>query len=968
MTFGSIINTLFIGPLKLVFEILFSLAYSVTENVGLSIVMLSLAINVLVLPLYRCADAMQEKAQKREAELHDGIVHIKKTFSGNEKMMMLETFYKQNHYSPFSALSGAVSLLLEIPFFIAAYQFLSNAVYLEGTSLGPILNLASPDALIKIGSFKINVLPFLMTVINIIASVIFLKGAPLKSKIQLYAMAIVFLVLLYDSPSGLVFYWTLNNVFSLVKNILYKLKNPKRIVAYICSAGGVVFFGVAMIFFNFNQLFIIVSSVVMVLLQLPLAWYYLKSKIKFNKKEVEYTPNKKVFFIAVLFLAILTGLFIPSVFIADNPSEFVDMMSYLHPNWYLASAFCLSGGTFIVWCSVFYWLAPPKGRVYFERTMIILSVVMAINYFCFGRNLGTISSSLIYDNVMWFSVLEYVINGIVTVAVIVGLLFLVRKFKKITSVVMAIATFAIGVTSVVNFVIISDGTPSYDASAVTEMDASSYDLELVQEGHGQNVIFIMLDRGLGATFPFIVREMYMREYYGEALEVAKDDFLSGFTYYSNVVSFGNHTNFGAPAFLGGYEYTPMEINLRADDSMAKKLNEANLTLPRIFTEKWANKASVFDPVFTNNSWISDLSVYEDKEYNPDGKITAENTIGTILDDNQRKATVKNRKRDFYVFSLMKSMPLPLQLLIYDEGEYNSVGTVSEKYVYSTQVTYNNNLSKASGVSRTFMENYNIITALADMTKVKNEGNKFVFLRNDVTHEPMILHEETYEPIIYETDADGNEVQIMTFDNTEYDKKYADRFDPITVNGVTYSINIETAKQMAHYQTNVMALLELEKWFDYLKANNMYDNSRIIVASDHGYYLDMVDELSCEGLGSKDKSSVESYFPLLLFKDFNQTGTVKYDGTFKTNADVPYMLTSGIQDVNPVNPFTGKALTTYDGGDLYLIRSRSWNPRDSKNVFVSPNWTKINGGDTLWDSKAWELLNNKKAVNAYKLNK
>ena len=48
-------------------------------------------------------------------------------------------------------------------------------------------------------------------------------------------MAGLFLVLLYDSPSGLVFYWTLNNLFSLVKNIFYKLKNPKLVLSILSS-------------------------------------------------------------------------------------------------------------------------------------------------------------------------------------------------------------------------------------------------------------------------------------------------------------------------------------------------------------------------------------------------------------------------------------------------------------------------------------------------------------------------------------------------------------------------------------------------------------------------------------------------------------------------------------------------------------------------------------------------------------
>ena len=162
MTILSILETILIGPLKLVFEIIFDIANRVIGHPGLAIIVLSLCMNVLVLPLYRRADAMQEQARDIEAKLQDGINHIKKTFSGDERMMVLQTYYRQNHYSPLSALNGSVSLLLEIPFFMAAYQFLSHAAGFDGVSFGPIADLSAPDGLIVIGGVAINLLPILV--------------------------------------------------------------------------------------------------------------------------------------------------------------------------------------------------------------------------------------------------------------------------------------------------------------------------------------------------------------------------------------------------------------------------------------------------------------------------------------------------------------------------------------------------------------------------------------------------------------------------------------------------------------------------------------------------------------------------------------------------------------------------------------------------------------------------------------
>ena len=115
MTVLSILETILIGPLKLVFEIIFDLANRIVGHPGLAIIALSLTMNVLVLPLYRRADAMQEEARDVDAKLSKGIAHIKKTFSGDERMLILQTYYRQNNYSPLSSLNGSVSLLLEIP-------------------------------------------------------------------------------------------------------------------------------------------------------------------------------------------------------------------------------------------------------------------------------------------------------------------------------------------------------------------------------------------------------------------------------------------------------------------------------------------------------------------------------------------------------------------------------------------------------------------------------------------------------------------------------------------------------------------------------------------------------------------------------------------------------------------------------------------------------------------------------------
>ena len=222
MSIGGIIYKLIIGPLELLFEVVFVIATKLVSHPAYAIIVLSLVMNILVLPLYKRADAIQEEERERAKRMRPWIDHIKRTFKGDERFMMLQTYYRQNDYKPTQVFRGSISLFLEIPFFIAAFHFLSNLEMIKGVSFGPIADLGAPDALISIGGMSVNVLPILMTLINVISAAVYMKGFPLSSKIQTYGIAAIFLVLLYNAPAGLAFYWTLNNIFSLGKNIVMK--------------------------------------------------------------------------------------------------------------------------------------------------------------------------------------------------------------------------------------------------------------------------------------------------------------------------------------------------------------------------------------------------------------------------------------------------------------------------------------------------------------------------------------------------------------------------------------------------------------------------------------------------------------------------------------------------------------------------------------------------------------------------
>lgn len=119
--------------------------------------------------------------------------------------MIISTYYRQNHYHPLYALRGVFPLLIQIPFFIAAYHFLSDLNLLHGASFLFFEDLGKQDALLQIRSQSFNILPIIMTVINMISATIYTKGFSVKEKLQLYVMVLLFLCC-YTSPRPVLFF------------------------------------------------------------------------------------------------------------------------------------------------------------------------------------------------------------------------------------------------------------------------------------------------------------------------------------------------------------------------------------------------------------------------------------------------------------------------------------------------------------------------------------------------------------------------------------------------------------------------------------------------------------------------------------------------------------------------------------------------------------------------------------------
>ena len=913
------------GPLELFFEVVYGVAFHIVDgNAGAAVIPLSLCLNFLLLPLYNRADAIQREEHDRQQLMAPGVDHINKVFKGDERYMMLQAFYRVHAYKPLYALRSSLPLLLEIPFFVAAYHFLSNLADFHDTPFGPLANLAAPDGLLKLGGVSLNLLPILMTAVNIVSSRIYAKDLSRKDKLQLYGMALIFLVLLYNSPSGLVFYWTLNNVFSLFKNIVNTSKNREAAACSLMSGLGLAFLAYALLVnrrLNFGGLIVLLLGI---LFQLPTLRCLIRRKAGKEPEIRTAEPKGKaspLFALGCLFLTVLTGLLIPSSVVNASPAEFVVLSEYCSPLRYVLSAFLLAAGTFLLWFMLFYYLAGHRARRIMEAGICVAAVIAVADYMFFGTDLGNLSPMLQYDIAFHYSLKECLINIGVLLLCTAAALILWRKQKKILQAVFPVLVLAVAGMSVYNIAGIRSELPQIKKLAERETGTKA---SFTLSRNGKNVIVFMLDRAIGSYVPYLFQEK----------PELKQQF-DGFTWYPNTLSFGNATNTGSPALFGGYEYTPEELNKRSSEALVDKHNEALKVMPLLFNEAGYD-VTVCDPPYAGYTEIPDLSIFEGYE-----GIKAFNTENGQFTDQSELLTGKQKvwNRNFFCYSIMKISPLVLQSGLYQGGQYFNTRDLNSLL---RQTQFVSDRSHSLGIDESFMNAYSVLCALPGITKITDDvQNTFLMMQNETTHDVMLLKEPQFEPEV-------------TVDNRVYDIEHEGRF---TFEGRT--LLTDTPHRMKSYQSNMATFLQLGNWFDTLRELGVYDNTRIIIVADHGFALNQFEDMIFGernlDLGKHHSEDVMAYNPLLLVKDYDSKD-FHVDPQFMTNADTPVLALDGLIDT-PVNPFTGKPITnTAKNSEEHHIFNTSFSsPKGNDgNVFLPGTWYALKG-ENIFDLSAWKSL-------------
>lgn len=208
---------------------------TVVPHWGLAVMVMSVIVGILMRPLSRIADRLQDQVHEIDARLAPTLAAIKKEYKGAEQSEKIIAMYKEENVHPLYSLKSLAGVFVVIPVFIGAFDMLAENIHLSGESFLWISDLSHPDSFMQLpfslpffGGY-LNLLPFIMTGFSFVASKMHSHPAmdvaqQRKHSRNLVLMSLAFLILFYTFPAGMVLYWTTNNLISVIKALWKRYK------------------------------------------------------------------------------------------------------------------------------------------------------------------------------------------------------------------------------------------------------------------------------------------------------------------------------------------------------------------------------------------------------------------------------------------------------------------------------------------------------------------------------------------------------------------------------------------------------------------------------------------------------------------------------------------------------------------------------------------------------------------------
>ncbi len=912
-----------IYPLQLFYKYVYLACVRVTGSYGIGLLGLSLCCAIAFVPLGR----MALNAKKREDFLQDlmkpQLDRIKAESSGAARQERIAKLYRRYGYHPLMSLRSAIGVLLQFPFLTAAYRMVQELTVLKGQSFWFIKDLSVPDGLWG----DVNALPVVMTLINF-ATVATAPNMRSKERVQAVILALLFLWLLYDAPSALLVYWTCNNLNYLAQNFVFREKKTVKETprSFRLFSGREVVLG--------QSGRIVMNTVVFALLALAAASFVIEVRGSFEalmetsfdtltkrlyrvavlscvfpalfsfKRLLEdrftfpeavfkgvcilagiaaltvYSQRRllplgvpegssgefmlflwgivvyillcvvvsipfsmvrrglshsfeghgrNIYFSSVLLTVLLLFVFCTSELYLSDPAYFQTQLSRI-----LAELLPYGAAAFAVLMALWF-VVPGNGKMLLAAAALFLTTLFFLNTFIFSGSYGALDGNILSEPGRLYRS-SSIYKDIVVFLLSGALMWGVLRFRLCRIVVKTLETACVCILLFCGYVLFSTRSTHTPAPLSEQSQLPDYHDRLWGfSREGKNVIIFFWDMFTGG---------HMQEILARNPSLKK--LLSGFVWYPDTAAVGSNTFISAPSLLGGARYAPDEWNKDNNTPNLDKMYRAYATLPNAFLKAGYDVAIAgmpyADPVQLQKRLLSNAALnLGEKTWG--GDYTA--YWHRLFLPRQELASGSLSKFVFLV-SLFRAAPASLKAGLYDNGRW--LGAV-EDVAAMTAVGEVANLAP--------------LQLMPQFSNASARGSTFKIIYSMLSHYPWHLPEDSLIPV-----------------RDPYPQTAGQH---VIVNGVLPE----------HLYAEQHMIRFLAQFCEWLKREGIYDNTRVIVVSDH----DEADSnMLNTALGGNWSDFVrldpaKNHYPgrvhaLMLFKDFAAGGDLKIDPAFISTEDMP----------------------------------------------------------------------------------
>jgi hypothetical protein len=408
-----------------------------------------------------------------------------------------------------------------------------------------------------------------------------------------------------------------------------------------------------------------------------------------------------------------------------------------------------------------------------------------------------------------------------------------------------------------------------------------------------NVLILFLDRLMGGFVEGILQE-----------EPDLKARLDGFTWYPQTLAAGQNSIAGLHPLLGGYDYTPREMNKR-DEPLRDLAVESYAILPYNFTRKGYD-ANLVNPAglgFTVKGDCSFLDI--------DGLACSHIPLSVtkkVAKEHKlpMQALAKSLYADLLVMlGLMRATPYLIRAVIQQKGPWRPFIDHS-----------------AATTLRAWAE----LKSLPLLTYPRAERSNLNIVFNMLPHEPYFMGEDC-QP----------RAHWMRFRKRTYKKRgHASR------------------RSLQHYVTAKCALKLAAEYFEWMKEAGVYDNTKIVIVSDHGISGKVLDKSSRAVAGKTTKNLYVRTRSALFVKDRGARGAMRTSEEFAPNAEVPRIVCEEIGGC--VNPYLGNKTIEAHGRDRpFYVDFVPWQfSRQKRNRFVVQKRMVLMSGRP-YDRSDWKVI-------------